>query len=321
LKRREFIIVLGSAIGAWPHAVSAQQTKATIGFLRAGRLPKAWLEAFEQGLREQGYVNGQNIIVEFRFTDGGLEQLPQLAEQLVRLNVNVIVTSGSSATLAAKRVTNSVPIVFASVTHPVEIGLVDSLARPGGNITGMAFNSADFAGKRLELLRAFVPALKRVAVLSFPTLPTDKVQLDGAETAARVLGLELDVVTIRGPGDFDPGIRAVHSVEGLLCLDSPFFTTHRARLAASVTASRLPSIFGYREMVEAGGLMSYGPQIADFHLRAAIHVGKILRGAKPSELPIEQPTKFELVINLKTAKALGLDIPFQLQQLADKVIE
>jgi putative ABC transport system substrate-binding protein len=237
------------------------------------------------------------------------------------LNVDVMVVSGSSAALAAKKVTSSVPIVFASVTHPVEIGLVDSLARPGGNITGMAFNSADFAGKRLELLRECVPALKRVAVLSFPTLPTDKVQLDGANAAARVLGIGLDAVTIRGPEDFGPSIEAVSSADGLLCLDSPYFTTHRARLTAAVTASRLPSIFGYQEMVAAGGLMSYGPQIADFHLRAAIHVRKILRGAKASELPIEQPTRFELVISLKTARALGHSVPPTLLARADEVIE
>ena len=322
MRRREFIALLGSAMAAWPHAAIAQKSsKPTIGFLRAGQPPKAWLDAFQQGLREQGFVDGQESSSNFGFTDGRLDQLPQLVEELLRLKVDVIVASGSSAAIAAKKVTNSVPIVFASVTHPVEIGLVVSLARPGRNITGMAFNSADFAGKRMELLRECVPTLKRVAALSFPALPTDQVQLEGAKSAARGLGIDLEPVSVRGPDDFDPALKAVRSADGMLCLDSPFFTTHRTRLAAAVAASRLPAIFGYREMADAGGLMSYGPQIADFHRRATTHVSKILTGVKPAALPVEQPTKFELVINVKTAGALGLTVPPALLARADEVIE
>jgi putative ABC transport system substrate-binding protein len=322
LERRQFITVLSSAMVAWPVAVSAQQaSKPLIGFLRAGRPPKAWLEAFQQGLREQGYVDGQNVIVEVRFTDGSLDRLPQLVDELVRLKVHVIVASGSSAAAAAKKGTTSVPIVFASVSYPVETGLVASLARPGGNITGMAFNSADLAGKRLELLRELVPTLKHVAVLSHPGHPTDQVQLEGTEVAARTLGMRLKPVPVLSPSAFDSAFEAVRGTDGLLYLDGPFFTTHRVRLAGLTAASRLAAVYGYREMVTAGGLMSYGPQIADFHRRAATHVNKILKGAKPADLPVEQPTKFELVINLKTAKALGLTIPPTLLARADDAIE
>ena len=322
MKRREFITVFGGAMVALPLTVRAQQAAVpVIGFLRAGQPPKSWVQAFQQGLRERGYVDGQSVVVEFRSTDGSVDQLPQLVDELVRLKVYVIVASGSSAAIAAKKGTTSVPIVFASVSYPVETGLVASLGRPGGNITGMAFNSADLAGKRLELLREIVPALRRVGVLSHPGHPTDQVQLEGTEVAARALGLQLELVPVLSPNNFDSAFKAVHSTDGLLYLDGPFFTTHRVRLAALTAMTRLPAIYGYREMVEAGGLMSYGPHIADFHRRAATHVDKILKGAKPADLPVEQPTKFELVINLKTAKALGLTIPPTLLARADEGIE
>ena len=322
MRRREFIALFGGTTIAWPLAVQAQRLAVpVIGFLRAGQPPKTWVEAFQQGLQERGYTVGQNVIVEFRFTDGGLDQLPRLAEELLLLKVHLIVASGTSAAIAARKATTAVPIVFASVTHPVEIGLVASLARPGGNITGMAFNSADFAGKRLELLRGCVPALKRVAALSYPALPTDQVQLEGATKAARALGMQIESVPIAGPDDFTSAFKAVRNADGLLCLDSPFFTTYRTRIAESVAASRLPAIYGYREMVVAGGLMSYGPQIADFHRLAATHVDKILKGANPAELPVEQPTKFELVINSRAAKALSVTIPPLLLAQTDDVIE
>lgn len=322
MRRRAFITLLGGAAVAWPIAALAQQAaKPTIGFLRAGKPPKTWLEAFQQGLRELGYVDGQNVIVEVRFTDGSVGQLPQLVDELVRLKANVIVASGSSAAAAAKKATSSVPIVFASVSNPVETGLVASLARPGGNITGMAFNSADLAGKRLELLRELIPGLRQVAILSHPGHPTDQVQLEGTEVAARTLGMTTKPLSVLSPSDFDSAFKVARDTDAVLYLDGPFFTTHRAQLTGLTTASRLPAVYGYREMVEAGGLMSYGPQIADFHKRAATHVDKILKGAKPADLPVEQPTKFELVINLKTAKALGLTIPPSLLARADEVIE
>ncbi len=290
-----------------------------IGFLRQGQPPESFVEAFQQGLRERGYVDGQNVVVEFRF--GSLDQLPQLAEELVRLKVDVIAASAASAALAAKKATTSVPIVFATVNYPVEIGLVPSLGRPGGNITGTSFNAAELAGKRLELLKELVPSLRRVAVLSYPPYPTNAMQLKEAEVAARTLGMQLEPAPVRGPNDLDAAFKAVRGADGLLQLDNPFFTTHRARVAELAARSRLPAIYGYRQMVEVGGLMSYGPDVPDLHRRAATHVDKILKGAKPGDLPVEQPTKFEFVINVRTAKALGLTIPPSLLLRADQLIE
>jgi putative ABC transport system substrate-binding protein len=292
-----------------------------IGLLRAAPWPKTWIEAFQQGLRERGYVDGQNVVIESRFTDGSVDQLPQLAEELVRLTVDVIVASAAPPALAAKKVTTSVPIVFVNVWDPVELGLVPSLARPGGNITGLAFSSADLLGKRLELLREFVPKLRRVAMLWHSDNPGNLVQLKGAELAARTLGMQFERVPVRGTDDFDSGFKAMRGADGLLQADAPLFNAHRARLVELAARSRLPAIYGFREMVEAGGLMSYGPHIPDQNRRAATYVDKILKGAKPADLPVEQPTKFELVINGRTAKALGLTIPPVLLRLADQVIE
>ena len=237
------------------------------------------------------------------------------------MKVDVIVASAAPAATAAKKATATVPIVFVNVLHPVELGLVSSLGRPGGNITGLASSSADFAGKRLELLRATVPRLRRVAALWHPANPTNPIQLKSAHAAARSLGMQLDPVSVQNPTDFDSAFKAVRGTDGLLMLESPFFTTHRARLAELAVESRLPAIYGQREYVDVGGLMSYGADYRDLFRRAARHVDKILKGAKPADLPVEQPTKFELVINLKTAKALGLTIPPSLLARADQVIE
>jgi putative ABC transport system substrate-binding protein len=290
-----------------------------IGFLREGQPPQSFVEAFQQGLREQGYAPDQNVVIEFRI--GGLDQLPQLAEELVRLKVDVIVASAGSAALAAKKTTATVPIVFATVNYPVEIGLVASLRRPGGNITGTSFNAAELAGKRLGLLKELVPTVRRVAVLSYPPYHTNATQLKEAEVAAHTLGVQIEPIPVRSPNDFEAGFKAARGVDGLLQLDNPFFTTHRGRITELVAKSRLPAIYGYRQMVEAGGLVSYGPDVPDLHRRAATYVDRILKGAKPGDIPIEQPTKFELVINLKTAKALGLTIPASLLARADHVIE
>ncbi len=292
-----------------------------IGFLRAGPPPAAWVEAFKQGLREQGYVEGRNVVVEFRYTDGGVDQLPQLAAELVRLPVDVILASAPPSALAARQVTTSVPIVFPHILDPVELGVVASLAHPGGNLTGLALSSANLAGKRLELLREFVPTLRRVAVLSDPASGTNAMQLRGAEVAARTLGVQVEPVTVRGPDDFNSAFQTMRRVDGLLWLDSVLFTTHRARLAKLANTSRRPAIYGYREIVEAGGLMSYGAHFPDLYRRAASYVDKILKGAKPRDLPVEQPTKYEFVINGRTAKTLGLTIPPSLLFRADQVIE
>ena len=304
------------------HAQEHQAGKVyRIGFLRAGQPPKSWVEAFQQGLRERGYVDGQNVVVEFRFTDGSVDQLPRLAEELVRLKVDVIVASAAPPALAAKKATTSVPIVFVSVVDPVELGLIPSLGRPAGNLTGLAISSADLAGKRLELLRELVPKLRRVAVLWDRANPTNSMQLKEAEIAARTLGMQLEPVPVRGANDLDSGFKAVRGADGLLQVDSPLFTMHRARIVGLAAASRVPAIYGYREMVEVGGLMSYGAHLADLHRRAATYVDKILKGARPADLPVEQPTKFELVINTRTAQSLGLVIPPSLLLRTDQVIE
>ena len=293
-----------------------------IGFLRADQPPpKDFLEAFQQGLRELGYVNGENVVVDVRFTDGGVNQLPQLAEALVRSKVDVIVASASQAALAAKRATTSVPIVCVGVVDPVELGLVRTLGRPGGNITGLASNAAEMAGKRLELLTELVPRLRRVAVLWHVTNPTSLMALKEAEVAARAAGVRVTSVPVQGPNDFDPAFKAVSSADGLIQIDDTLFMAHRAQLAGLAVRSRLPVIHGAKEFVEAGGLMSYGTNFSVLYRRAATYVDKILKGAKPADLPIEQPTKFELVINLKTAKAIGLTSPPSVLARADEIIE
>ena len=323
LERRTFLGALASGLLAAPLAAEAQSVGKVyrIGFLRAGPPLVTYIEGFRQGLRERGYVDGQNVVIEFRATDGSFDQLPRLAEELVRLKVDVILASAAPAALAARRVTTSVPIVFVGVVDPVELGLVPSLGRPGGNITGLSTTSAELAGKRLDLLRATVPKLRRVAVLWHPANPTNPIQLRGAQAAARTLGLQLEPVSVHGPNDFDSTIKAVRGTDGLLLLESPFFTTHRARLAELAARTGLPAIYGQREYVESGGLMSFGTHFHELFRRAATYVDKILKGANPGDLPVEQPTKFELVINLKTAKALGLTIPQSLLQRADQVIE
>ena len=292
-----------------------------IGFLSQGQPPKAFLEGLQQGLRERGYVEGRNLVWEFRSTDGSLDQLPQFAEELARLKVDVILARASSGAMAAKRATTSIPIVFFAVYAPVEIGLVPNLGHPGGNITGVAVNASDMAAKRVQLLRELVPTLKRVAILSHPSHPTNAVQLQGAEAAARTLGIDLKAVPLRGADDFAPALNALRGIEGVLNADTPLFVTHRARLVDAVTASRLPAIYPARIYVEAGGLMSYGPNLPDLWRRAATYVDKILKGAKPGDLPVEQPTTFELVINNRTAKAMGLTIPRSLALRADQIVE
>jgi putative ABC transport system substrate-binding protein len=292
-----------------------------IGFLRAGQPPKTWVEGFQQGLRERGYVDGQNVVIDFRFTDGSVDQLPRLAEELVRSKVDVIVASAAPPAVAAKKVTTSVPIVFVGVADPVDLGLARSLARPGGNITGLADSGANLAAKRLELLRELVPKLRRVAMLWHSENPGNLPQLERAEVAARTLGIQLDPVPVQGASDFDSAFKAVRAADALLQANAPLFTAHRTRIVGLAATSRMPAIYGHREMAEVGGLMSYGPHYPDLLRRAATYVDKILRGVNPADLPVEQPTKFELVINHRTAKALGLTIPPSLLLRADQVIE
>jgi putative ABC transport system substrate-binding protein len=321
MDRRRFLLTSLAGALAAPLAAEAQQAGKVyrVGFLRAGEPPRFWIDEFRDGLRELGYVEGQNLTIEYRI--GTLDQLPQFADELVRLKVDVILASASSAGIAAKKATTTVPIIFTSLSHPVEIGLIKSLARPGGNITGLTVNVAAHAGKRLELLRELLPALKRVAVLTHPGHPTDPVQRKEMEEAARAFGLQLSPTAVRGLEDLEAAFKAVGRADGLVNIDTPLFTTHRARFAELAAKSRLPAIWTNRTIVEAGGLMSFGTYIPALFRRAAMYVDRVLKGTRPGDLPVEQPTRFEFAINLKTAKALGLTIPPSLLLRADQVIE
>jgi len=292
-----------------------------IGFLRAGPLTQDFLQGFQQGLRDHGYIEGQNIIIEYRFTDGSTGALANLVAELLQGKVDVVVVSGTAAALAAKNATPTVPIVMAGVIDPVDSGLVGSLARPGGNITGMSLMSVDLMGKRVGLLKELVPQLSRFALLGHPAHPTYAAQKEAAEAGARALEVQLASIDVRDPKDFETAFNAARKEQALIQMDGIFFTTHRALLTELAIGHGLPAIYGFQDWVEAGGLMSYGPNFAEVYRRAAAFVDKILKGTKPADLPVEQPMKFELIINLKTAKALGLTIPPTLLFQADKVIQ
>ena len=301
---------------------------------RIGYLASGWgsgtanprpLEAFRQGLRELGWVEGQNIVIEYRFAEGRSDRLPGLADELVRLKVDVIAASPTPAALAARNATRTIPIVGMSLTEPVKLGLVSSLARPDGNVTGVTYGAdTDIFGKQLGLLKEAVPKVRRVAVLSNPaSSPAHPYQIGSVKAAARSLGVQLQLLEAREPGEFDGAFAAMakERAGALLAVGDPMFFLHRTRLAELAVKSRLPSMSTQAQWVEAGGLMSYGPSVPDLYRRAAGYVDKILKGAKPGDLPIEEPTRFELVVNLKTAKALGLTMPPSLLLRADSVLE
>ena len=314
-----------------PLAAEAQQADkmARIGYLAlnlAAGDPRT-REAFLQGLRDLGYVEGRNLLIEHRDAAGKTERFPALAAELVALKVDVIVASGGTlAALAAKQATTTLPIVFAGVGNPVAEGLVTSLARPGGNVTGLSLVQQELVGKSLELLKQAVPEVSRVALLLKPDAMPDRAKkdrLNAADVAARALGVRLQVVEARGPEDFDRAFSDMTRARAgaLAVLATPVFDSERRRLVDLAAKNRLPTVYSYRSYVEAGGLMSYGPDLADSFRRAATYVDKILKGARPGDLPVEQPTRFELVINLKTAKALGLTIPPSVLARADQVVE
>jgi putative tryptophan/tyrosine transport system substrate-binding protein len=292
-----------------------------VGFL--GDVPSFLDEAFRQGLRELGYVEGQNIAIEYRAAQWKYERLPGLAAELVRLKVDVIVTASPPATEAAKQATSTIPIVFTVVGDPVAEGFVANLARPGGNITGLATISPELVGKQLEMLKAVVPKISRVAVLQNPSNLSHLRQLRQAESAARALGVQLQILEARTPSEIEAAFPAMSSQRagGVLVLRDAVFRAQGAQIAALAAKSRLPAMYGLREQAEAGGLMAYGASVPQMFRRAATYVDRILKGAKPGDLPVEQPTKFELVINLKTAKALGLTIPQSILVRADRVID
>ena len=283
-----------------------------------------WRDAFRQRLRELGWVEGQNIVIDYRYAEDRVDRLPDLAAELVRLKVDLIIASaGTQVVTAAKNATETIPIVMIGVRDPVGTGLIASLARPGGNVTGVSgYAGLEIVAKQLELLKEAVPKIRRVAILSNPSNAYHQLAIREVNVAARSLGVQLQLLEARGPNEFDGAFAAMakERVGALLVLSDAIFNSHRTRLADLAARSRLPAAYGVRESVEAGGLMSYGPSFRDFYRRAATYVDKILKGAKPADLPVEQPMKFELVINLKAAKALGLTIPQWLLQRADEVI-
>jgi putative tryptophan/tyrosine transport system substrate-binding protein len=325
IRRREFIVMLGGAAAAWPLAARAQQAGKlpTIGFLGASpSIESQRVAAFVQRLRELAWIDGRNLAIEYRWAEGRNERYTEAAAELVRLKVDVIVTVATPATLAAKQATSVIPIVFGAASDPVGTGLVESLARPGGNVTGLSNQISDTGGKKLEFLREVVPSLRRLAILANVGNPAVVLDMGEAQAAARKLGLEVTTSEIRRAEDIASAFDALKGrADALYVCTDPLVNTHRIQVNTLALAARLPTIHGLREYVEAGGLMSYGPNLPDLLRRAADYVDKILRGAKPSDIPVEQPTKFDLVINLTTAKALGLKIPESFLLRADEVIE
>ena len=329
MDRRAFIATVAGGLLAAPLAAETQQAAkvARIGWLGANPAPGRHMrEAFLQGLRDLGYVEGRNVVVEYRFAEGKLERYPALAAELVALKVDVIVAPITLAALAAKRATKTIPIVFAAVGDPITDGLVTSLARPGGNVTGLSVLSSELVGKWLEQLKQAVPGVSHVAVLWQPgaaSARTEQDMLKEGEVTARALGVRPQFVEARGPADLDRAFSDMTKARAgaLTVLPGNMFFSERRRLVGLAAKNRLPAVYPSREYVDAGGFMSYAPNGADLFRRAATYVDKILKGAMPGDLPVEQPTKFELVINLKTAKALGLTIPPSLLQRADQVIE
>jgi putative ABC transport system substrate-binding protein len=323
MRRREFITLLGAA--AWPLAARAQQAKvATIGLLGTGSAAaqSQWTAAFVQRMRDLGWVDGRNLTIEYRWAEGRSERFAEFAAEFVRLKVDVILTHNTPPVIAAKQATSVIPIVFATAADPVDTGLVASLARPGGNVTGLSSQTTDLASKRIELLREVVPGLRQLAFLSQPDNPYVVFDMRQAEAAARALGLETASLEIRRAEDIGPAFEGLKGrAEALYILPDPLLFTHRLRINTLALGARLPTIHSLREYVEASGLMSYGPNWSDQWRRAADYVDKILRGAKPADLPIEQPTKFDLVVNLTTAKVLGLTIPESFLLRADELIE
>ena len=326
MRRRDFVVLLGGAAVAWPLAARAQQpAKAPIiGFLGAATASawRPWTAVFVQRLGDLGWIEGRTVTIEYRWAEGRPERYAEIAAEFVRLKVDVIVTGGISVP-AAKRATSAIPIVFAVDADPVGSGLVASLARPGGNVTGLSSQSPDTASKRLQLLHEVVPGLRRLAILGNPDWHGAVQEMNEVRTVAPALGLDIvDKLEIRRADDIAPAFAALKGgAQGLYVSSDPLVATNRVRIITLALAARLPTSFVRREYIEAGGLMAYGPNFLDLNRRAADFVNKILRGTKPADIPVEQPTKFDLIINLTTAKALGLDIPATVLARADEVIE
>jgi putative tryptophan/tyrosine transport system substrate-binding protein len=324
IKRREFITLLGGAAAAWPLATRAQQLGKlpTIGFLgtTSAAAWSPWTAAFTQRLRELGWIEGRTIAIEYRWAEGRSERFAEIAAEFVRLKVDVIITGGSAA-VAAKQATSVVPIVFV-LGEPVGTGLVATLARPGGNVTGLSNQQTDLPGKRLELLREVLPSLRQLAIMANVDYPEAVLEMRDVQAISKTLGLEVATVEIRRAEDISPAFEALKGrADALYVITDALVSTNRIRINTFALAARLLTMHGVREYVEAGGLMSYGADYSDLFRRAGDYVDKILRGAKPADIPVEQPTKFDLVVNLITAEALGLTVPPSLLARADKVIE
>jgi putative ABC transport system substrate-binding protein len=324
-----FISTLAGGLLAAPLAAEGQPAGKVyrVGYLSpipvAERDSNPYFDIFRREMRQRGYVEGQNFVLEHRFVEGSPGRDSEVVAELVRLNVDVIVAVSQPVVQAAKQVTRIIPIVMFGAGDPVSTGLVASLARPGGNITGLSQLSPELSGKRLGFLKEVVPGVSRVAILWNPTNPSNAPQLRETKVVAQALGVQLQLLGVRGRQDFESGFQAATRgrAGALITLDDLLIFTHRIQIVALAAKSRLPAIYGWPAFAEAGGLMSYGPDFRDMYRQAAVFVDKILKGARPGDIPIEQPTKFELVINLKTAKALGLIIPQSLRQRADQVIE
>jgi putative ABC transport system substrate-binding protein len=324
IRRREFIFTLGGAAAAWPLAARAQQPATpVVGFLNSGS-PEAFLvAAFRQGLSETGYVEGQNLAIEYRWAEGAYDRLPALATDLVRRQVAVIFAGAPPAVLAAKAATTTIPIVFTSGGDPVELGLVSSLNRPGANVTGVSFLVNELGAKRLELLRELVPTAASIGFLANPARASFESEAKDAQQAAQTLGVQLHVLDASSEREIEVAFAnfVQRRVNALLVGTDAFFLGRRDQLITLTDRLAIPTMYNLPDYVAAGGLISYGPSIKDVYRQAGVYTGKILKGAKPADLPVMQPTKFELVLNLKTAKTLGLTVPLIMQMTADQVIE
>ena len=326
MRRREFITLVSGAAVAWPLPLSAQQQAKlpTIGFLGplASSAMSQWTAAFVQRLRELGWIEGRTVAIEYRWGEGRSERFPEIVAEFVRLKVSVIVTGGTAAVIAAKQATSVIPIVFGSVADPVGTGLVASLARPGGNVTGLSNQSADLPGKRLEFLREVVAGLRRLAIMANISNPSNVLEMSAGQAAAQMLGIDVVKLEIRRGEDIVPAFDSLKGdADALYVVTDALVNTNRVRINTLALGARLPTMFGEEGYVESGGLMSHGPNFPDLYRRTGDYVDKILRGAKPADIPVEQPTKFDLVVNLTTAKTLGLKIPEAFLLRADTIIE
>ena len=325
MQRREFITLLGSAVATWPFAAHAQQKMPVVGFLNSGSASALELgtAAYRRGLEESGFVDGKNVLIESRWADGQYDRLPELIADLIKRNVAVIMAGGPPAALAAKKATSTIPVVFTSGDNPVQIGLVNSMNRPGGNLTGVHVLFTELESKKLGLLRELIPQAELIAALINSSRPVAKSQEIELRTAAQKFGLQIQIIHAENEGDIEAAFASMAQlkVAGVLVAADPFFNAKRGQIVSLAAKYALPAVYEQRPFATAGGLMSYGTNLADAYGQAGIYTGRILKGEKPADVPVSQSTKFELVLNLKTAKALGLTVPSGVLSIADEIIE